>query len=96
MQKLTKENIGAKQPAKGRKPTQKGAAPKPSTKPVEPAPINLNQDLSIPYYPGFLSSLPGLNKPEVQTHEQTHEQAHDLVPIYKVLEETVSNLVKLV
>ncbi|KAG0584043.1 hypothetical protein M758_3G181500 [Ceratodon purpureus] len=84
MQKLTKENIVAKEPAKGRKPTQKAAAPKPSMKPVEPAPMNLKQDLSLPYYPGFLSSLPGMNKPEVQTHEQTH----DLVPIYKVLEET--------
>ena len=87
MQKLTKENIGAKQRTKARKPTQKAAAPNPNATLVEPAPVNLKQDVSLPYYPGFLSSLPGMNKPEVNTYDQTH----DLVPIYKVLEETVSN-----
>lgn len=86
MHKLTRENIVAKQPVKGRRPTQRPAAPKPSIELAE-SPKLLQQDLQLPYYPGFLSALPGISK------EQTHEQqTHDLVPIYKALEESVSNL----
>ena len=65
MQKLTKENIGAKKPIKARKPTQKATAPNPNVTLIEPAALNLKQDVSLPYYPGFLSSLPRMNKPEV-------------------------------
>jgi hypothetical protein len=85
MHKLTKENIVAKQqPVKGRRPTQRPAAPKPS---IEPSEV-LKPDIQLPYYPQFLSALPGIPK-EQQIHEQpSSAPTHDLVPIYEVLEAT--------
>lgn len=79
MQKLAKENIVPKRPAK------KAPAPKPSVKPSE-APLVSKQDLPLPFYPGFLSALPGISKE--QGHQQTQKQIHDLGPIYKVVEES--------
>lgn len=87
MHKLTKENIVAKkQPVKGRRPTQRPAAPKPS---IEPSEV-LKPDIQLPYYPGFLSALPGISKEQIQEQPSSTPQ-HDLVPIYEVLEATVSN-----
>lgn len=79
VQKLAKENIVAKRPAR------KAPAPKPSVKPLE-APLVTKQGLPLPFYRGFLSGVPGINKE--QAYQQSQEQKHDLVPIYKVLEET--------
>lgn len=84
MHKLTKENIVATQSLKGRKPTQRPAPLKPSSEPAESPKIS-KQDLQLPYYPGFLSALPGI--PKEQALEQPPKPTHDLVPIYKVLEE---------
>ncbi len=96
MLKLTKEH---RQPRKAAKPKQ---PPPPSPPPPPPIvaprqPVirrqmgmevldqeeGVSQDIPIPrpFYPGFLSALPGL--------QQNNDLKKELVPIYKILEESV-------
>jgi hypothetical protein len=94
MLKLTKEH---RQPRKAAKPKQ---PPPPSPPPPPPIvaprqPVirrqmgmevldqeeGVSQDIPRPFYPGFLSALPGL--------QQNNDLKKELVPIYKILEESV-------
>lgn len=77
MLKLTKEHNASTKPAKTKRPSAQQRRQQESEDEVD-----ASQGYPKPYYPGFLSALPGL--------QQTTDPKKDLVPIYKILEETVS------
>ncbi|CAK9221975.1 unnamed protein product [Sphagnum jensenii] len=86
MLKLTKEH---RQPRKAAKPKQ---PPPPIVAPRQPVirrqmgmevldqEGGVSQEIPRPFYPGFLSALPGL--------QQNNDLKKELVPIYKILEES--------
>ncbi len=88
MLKLTKEH---RQPRKAAKPKQ--PPPPPIVAPRQPVirrqmgmevldqEGGVSQEIPRPFYPGFLSALPGL--------QQNNDLKKELVPIYKILEESV-------
>lgn len=82
MLKLTKDSQPSKEGVKPKRPAQRAPARRPRLEVPAETRGSGSLDIPKPFYPPFLSSLPGM-------HEST-DHKKDLVPIYKVLEETVS------
>ncbi len=93
MLKLTKEHRQPRKAAKPKQPPPPSPPPPPIVAPRQPVirrqmgmevldqEGGVSQEIPRPFYPGFLSALPGL--------QQNNDLKKELVPIYKILEESV-------
>ncbi|KAH9568997.1 hypothetical protein CY35_03G108800 [Sphagnum magellanicum] len=92
MLKLTKEHRQPRKAAKPKQPPPPSSPPPPIVAPRQPVirrqmgrevldqEEGVSQEIPRPFYPGFLSALPGL--------QQNNDLKKELVPIYKILEES--------
>ncbi|KAH8968146.1 hypothetical protein BDL97_03G114500 [Sphagnum fallax] len=92
MLKLTKEHRQPRKAAKPKQPPPPSPPPPPIVAPRQPVirrqmgmevldqEGGVSQEIPRPFYPGFLSALPGL--------QQNNDLKKELVPIYKILEES--------